>query len=112
MRSLLVICPHRENTAPSQRLKYEQYFDHWRGNGYEVVVSPFMTRRFQSIVYQPGRILEKVFWVGWGYLRRIRDLLRLPFYQGAYVHLWVTPFGPPPFRVVIREGREVPGLRH
>ena len=38
MRSLLVICPHRENTAPSQRLKYEQYFDHWRGNGYEVVV--------------------------------------------------------------------------
>ena len=97
MRSLLVICPHRENTAPSQRLKYEQYFDHWRGNGYEVVVSPFMTRRFQSIVYQPGRILEKVFWVGWGYLRRIRDLLRLPFYQGAYVHLWVTPFGPPLF---------------
>ena len=97
MRSLLVICPQRENTAPSQRLKYEQYFDHWRGNGYQVVVSPFMTRRFQSIVYQPGRILEKVFWVGWGYLRRIRDLLRLPFYHGAYVHLWVTPFGLPLF---------------
>ena len=97
MRSILVICPHRENTAPSQRLKYEQYFDHWHSNGYEVVVSPFMTRRFQNIVYQPGRILEKVFWVGWGYLRRIRDLLRLPFYHGAYVHLWVTPFGLPLF---------------
>jgi glycosyltransferase involved in cell wall biosynthesis len=97
MKSLLVICPHPENTAPSQRLKYEQYFEHWRSNGFEVVVSPFMTRRFRSIVYQPGRILEKVFWVGWGYLRRIRDLLRLPFYDGAYVHLWVTPLGLPLF---------------
>ena len=58
MKSLLVICPHPENTAPSQRLKYEQYFDHWRSNGYEVVVSPFMTRRFHSIVYQPGRVLD------------------------------------------------------
>ena len=100
MKRLLVICPHPENVAPSQRLKYEQYFDHWRTNGYEVAVSPFMTPRFQSIVYHPGRILEKVLWVGWGYLRRIRDLLRLRFYDGIYVHLWVTPFGPPFFEWV------------
>ena len=98
MRRLLVVCPHPENVAPGQRLKYEQYFDHWRANGYDVVVSPFMTRRFQSIVYQPGRILEKVLWVGWGYLRRIRDFLRLPFYDGAYIFLWVTPLGLPFFK--------------
>ena len=97
MKRLLVVCPHPENVAPGQRLKYEQYFDHWRANGYEVVVSPFMTRRFQAIIYQPGRILEKVFWVGWGYLRRIRDLFRLPFYDGAYIFLWVTPLGIPLF---------------
>ena len=97
MKRLLVVCPHPENVAPGQRLKYEQYFDHWRANGYEVVISPFMTRRLQSIVYQPGRTLEKVFWVGWGYVRRIRDFLRLPFYDGAYIFLWVTPFGPPVF---------------
>ncbi len=100
MKRLLVVCPHPENVAPGQRLKYEQYLDHWRANGYEVVVSPFMTRRFQSIVYQPGRIPEKVFWVGWGYVRRIRDLLRLPFYDGAYIFLWVTPFGLPFFEAL------------
>ncbi len=97
MKRLLVVCPHPENVVPGQRLKYEQYFDHWRANGYEVVVSPFMTRRFQAIVYERGRILEKVFWVGWGYLRRIRDLLRLPLYDGAYIFLWVTPLGLPFF---------------
>jgi len=97
VKRLLVICPHPENVAPGQRLKYEQYFDHWRANGYDVVVSPFISRRFQSIVYRPGRVPEKAFWVAWGYLRRIGDLLRLPFYDGAYIFLWVTPFGPPLF---------------
>ena len=96
-KRILVVCPHPENVAPGQRLKYEQYFGHWRAHGYEVVVSPFMSRRFQRIVYQPGRLLEKVFWTLWGYLRRIRDLLRAPFYDGAYIFLWVTPFGPPVF---------------
>ena len=86
-KRILVICPNRENVAPGQRLKYEQYFPHWRANGYEVVVSPFMSRRFQSIVYQPGRFLEKAFWTLWGYLVRIRDFFRLPFYDGAYVFL-------------------------
>lgn len=97
MKRILVLCPHPENVAPGQRLKYEQYFDDWRTHGYEVVVSPFMSQRLQRIVYQPGRFLEKAFWVGVGYLRRIRDLLRLPFYDGAYVFLWVTPYGPPFF---------------
>ncbi len=97
MKRILVICPHPEHVAPGQRLKFEQYFHHWRANGYEVVVSPFMTERFQQVVYQPGRILEKILWVAWGYLRRLRDLARLPFYDGAYIFLWVTPFGPPLF---------------
>ncbi len=97
MKRLLVICPHPVNMVPGQRLKYEQYFDHWRENGYHVEVSAFMTRRFQDIVYQPGRIPEKLFWVVWGYLRRIGDLLRLRRYDGVYVFLWVTPLGPPLF---------------
>lgn len=97
MKRLLVICPHPEKVAPGQRLKYEQYFDHWRAAGYEVTVSPFMTPRFQSIVYHPGRTFEKALWVLWGYLRRVRDLFRLRRYDGAYIFLWVTPFGPPFF---------------
>ena len=101
MKRLLIICPHPENVAPGQRLKYEQYFDHWRRNGYEVDVSPFMASRFQDIVYQPGRIPEKLFWVIWGYLRRVRDLLRLRLYDGAYVFLWVTPLGPPVFEWLV-----------
>lgn len=101
-RKLLILCPHPEGVAPGQRLKYEQFFSHWRSHGYEVTVSPFMTKRFWDIVYKPGRLPEKLFWTLWGYARRIRDLARTPFYDGTYVFLWVTPFGPALFERAVR----------
>ena len=96
-KKILVICPHPEGVAPGQRLKYEQYFDYLRENGYQITVSPFMTKRLWEIVYKKGRYFEKIFWTLYGYLRRIGDLVRLPFYDGLYVFLWVVPFGPAVF---------------
>jgi glycosyltransferase involved in cell wall biosynthesis len=96
MRSkrLLVICPYPERVAPSQRLKYEQYFESWRGAGYQITVSPFIRPPFMRIIYGRGNVLKKVFWTLFGYLVRIADLPRLPFYDVVYIHLWVVPFGP------------------
>lgn len=96
-KRVLVVCPYPEGVAPGQRLKYEQYFEYLRAHGYELTVSPFMTRRFWDVVYRRGHYAEKVFWTVVGYLRRVADLARLPFYDGAYVFLWVVPFGPPLF---------------
>jgi glycosyltransferase involved in cell wall biosynthesis len=96
-KRILVICPHPENVVPGQRLKYEQYFNYFRENNIEVHVSSFMTKRFQSIVYKKGYYFEKFFWTLIGYLIRIKDLFRVPFYDGVYIFLWVTPFGLPFF---------------
>lgn len=90
---VLVLCPYPEGVAPSQRFKHEQYFDYLRAQGIEVTVSPFMTRALWAIVYEPGRLPQKVLWTLVGYARRIVDLLRLPFYDGAFVSLHVTPIG-------------------
>lgn len=96
-KKILLICPHPEDTAPGQRLKYEQYLDYLRSEGYQIEVSPFMSMPFWNIVYKKGYFLQKVFWTLMGYFRRIKDLFRLPFYDGVYIFLWVTPFGPPIF---------------
>ena len=94
-KKILVICPHPENIAPGQRLKYEQYFDHWRQNGYEIKVSPFFSNRMQSILYSKRNKIEKIFWVLSAYLKRIGTLFTLKQYDLVYVFLWVTPFGYP-----------------
>ena len=94
-KKILVICPHPENVAPGQRLKYEQYFKHWRANGFDVRVSPFFNERMQSILYEKGHFLEKIFWVVRAYFKRFVELFTLKQYDIVYLFLWVTPFGSP-----------------
>lgn len=100
-KKILVFCPHPVGYAPGQRLKYEQYFEHWRRNGFDITVSSFMTVRMQKIVYKKGYFLEKAFWVFWGYLRRFFDLFRIRSYDIVYSFLWITPFGPPVFESLV-----------
>lgn len=101
-KKILVICPHPVGYAPGQRLKYEQYFDIFEENGYDITVSPFMTGRFQKIVYQKGGYLEKIFWTIAGYFKRVFDLFRIRNYDVVYVFLWVAPFAPPIFEKLTR----------
>jgi glycosyltransferase involved in cell wall biosynthesis len=101
-KRILLLCPQPENTAPGQRLKYEQYFGYLRASGYDITVSTFQTFAMWRIVYKKGHFFGKVLWVLYGYLKRSFDLLRMPFYDGVYIFLRVTPFGPPIFERLTR----------
>jgi L-malate glycosyltransferase len=101
-KKILVICPHPVGYAPGQRLKYEQYFDIFRENGYDITVSPFMSESFQKIVYQKGKYFQKTFWTLAGYARRVSDLFRIRRYDLVYTFLWVAPFAPPVFEKLTR----------
>lgn len=96
-KRILILCPSPRGTAATQRLKYEQYLGMLEAAGYEFTISSFQTNRFWDIVYKPGRTLEKVWWTLFGYLRRVGDLIRAPFYDAVFVNLWVTPLGLPWF---------------
>ncbi|HPA30884.1 MAG TPA: glycosyltransferase [Bacteroidia bacterium] len=96
-KKILLICPYPEDTAPGQRLRYEQYLNLFRKEGYDIQVSSFMTYRFNNIVYKPGNIPEKIFWTLFGYIKRFLQLFTLWRYDAVYIFLWVTPFGLPLF---------------
>jgi len=101
MKRVLILCPSPKGTAATQRLKYEQYLDLLENEGYRFTISSFQTNRFWKIIYQPGRIFEKIFWTFIGYCIRSFDLLRAPFYDGVFVNLWVTPLGFPVFESML-----------
>lgn len=92
-KSILVLCPFPLDIAPAQRLKYEQYVDHWRASGYSVTVSPFMSRSLFDVAWKKGYLATKVLGTVAGTLRRWRDFFRISRFDIVYVFLWVTPLG-------------------
>lgn len=101
--NVLFIVPYPEHQAPSQRLKFEQYYKHFREEGITVIQRPFVSPAFWKIIYKKGFFLAKIYYAMAGYAHRIRDLFRLHKYDMVYVHLWVTPFGPPLFEWLYRK---------
>lgn len=92
-RKMLVLCPFPQGVAAGQRLKYEQYFDIWRQDGWDIAVSSYMDMSMWKVVYTRGYLLKKLMGVLRGHVRRLRDLFRIPHYDLVYIFMWVTPFG-------------------
>lgn len=101
-KRIFVMCPFPQNVAAGQRLKYEQYFDHWRENGYQITVSSFMDVDLWEVVYTPGNYAAKVFGTLRGYFRRIRDIFRLHRFDVIYLFMWATPIGTSFFERLVR----------
>ncbi|MGH6785609.1 MAG: glycosyltransferase family 4 protein [Novosphingobium sp.] len=99
---MLVICPFPEGCAAQQRLKYEQYFADWRAHGWEIAVSNFLDRPTWEVLYKRGHWPRKALGVAKGYLKRLRDLTRMPRYDLVYVCMWVTPIGTSAFERMAR----------
>lgn len=93
MKRMLVICPYPQGLAAGQRLKYEQYFNDWRAQGWEIEVSSFMDRPMWDVIWEKGHFLRKASGVLLGTWRRILDLVRIRRFDLVYVFMWVTPFG-------------------
>lgn len=97
MKRILFLTPYPKDVAPSQRLKFEQYYNAFEEAGFQLQRSAFVSESFWQIIYKRGRFVRKFLFTTRGYLRRVRDLFRLRRFDIVYIHLWVTPFGPPVF---------------
>ena len=93
-KKIIFFCPYPFNTAPSQRLKYEQYIDFLEKNGFEITIEPFFFNDTYQILYKKGYFLRKVFGVIKGFYRRFLFLFKLHSFDGIYIHLNVCPIGP------------------
>jgi L-malate glycosyltransferase len=100
-KKILFLAPYPINKAPSQRLKYEQYYPYFKEAGYELKTSSFIDEEFWEIVYKPGNRLLKFYYTIKAYFRRLSDLIKIGQFDIVYIHLWVTPFGFPIFEWLV-----------
>ncbi len=102
-KTILFLCPYPQNCAPSQRLKFEQYYPYIKQAGYKLTVSSFISEKFWNILYEKGFWLQKFWFTLSGYIKRFLVLFTLRKYDIVYIHLWVSPFGPPVFEWITRK---------
>jgi glycosyltransferase involved in cell wall biosynthesis len=92
---ILFIVPYPHDTAPSQRLKFEQYYKSFEEAGYEITTASFIGRQFWQFIYKKGFYFKKAVYTLTGYFKRYALLASVNKYDIVYIHLWATPFGLP-----------------
>ncbi len=77
MPKILFIAAHRPNRSPSQRYRFEQYFDFLRAKGYECELSNIISESDDKLFYSSGSILQKISITIKSIFKRLKDINRV-----------------------------------
>jgi len=92
---IFFIVPYPLDEAPSQRFRFEQYLPLLTDSKYYYKTESFFSKPVWDVVYQPGKILPKICYVLWGFVKRYLLLFKILGYDFIFIHRESTPFGPP-----------------
>jgi glycosyltransferase involved in cell wall biosynthesis len=101
MASILFLVPYPAGQAPSQRFRFEQYFEALTTHGHRYRVAPFLSEATWRILYKPGQLWAKARGIAGGFARRAALLAQVPAYDYVFIHREASPVGPPVFEWVI-----------
>lgn len=98
---ILFIIPYPVESAPSQRFRFEQYFEILKKKGWDLMISSFIDDHTWQILYKRRHIFSKAYGILRGFIRRFHILLIVKKYDYVYIHREATPTGPPVFEWII-----------
>lgn len=84
-KKILFVAAHRPNRSPSQRFRFEQYFNFLKQNGFQYDFSYLISEKDDKIFYNPGNYFNKfsVFLKCVGI--RLRDIFRASHYDIVFI---------------------------
>ena len=88
---VLFVATYPADLAPGQRYRFEQYFPAIRAAEGEATLSPFYSSSAYQIMHGSGSLFLKIALTLWGFVRRIRDVLRAPLYDVVFVYREASP---------------------
>ncbi len=98
---ILFIVPYPTGEAPSQRFRFEQYFNSLSNKGYTYHISSFLTISNWKLFYKPGYAIKKLTALLQGFATRVLDCFKALRYDFVFIHREASPIGPPIFEWVI-----------
>ena len=92
---ILFLVPYPENESPSQRFRFEQYFDLLKRNQISFDIQSFLSSAHWKIFYGPGNIFKKIGVLLLGFFKRGAILFKMAEYEYVFIHREAAPVGPP-----------------
>jgi glycosyltransferase involved in cell wall biosynthesis len=92
---ILFITPYPFDSAPSQRFRFEQYFDILKKNGHQVEQKPFWSSKTWEILYKKGNIFKKFIGLVVAIIKRYLLLFSIHKYSFVFIHREYSPVGFP-----------------
>jgi glycosyltransferase involved in cell wall biosynthesis len=98
---ILFLVPYPVGESPSQRFRFEQYFDLLKQNGIEYSVKSFWSLAAWKTLYKPGQALAKTIHLKISLWIRFWHVLGSSSYDWVFIHRECAPIGPPIFEFII-----------
>ncbi len=96
-KRILFLVPYPLKESPSQRFRFEQYFELLLNNGFQFEVHSFLKSHNWKIFFKSGQTLAKILALGAGFFNRVLSLFHSLSYDFVFIHRELTPLGPPVF---------------
>lgn len=100
-KRIIFIAPYPHAQAPSQRFRFEQYLDYFKGEGFEIEVHPFLSEKDWAPLYKEGSFFRKGFSMLRSFWKRFFLLFRIRRFDHVFIHREASMIGPPIFEFII-----------
>lgn len=91
---ILFLTPYPYNEAPSQRFRFEQYFDFIENAGIEIEQSPFLNQNTWKVFYKKGFLFKKITGTLSGIIKRHSIIFTLHRFDFIFIHREACFIGP------------------
>jgi len=85
MTKVLFLAMHRTDRSPSQRFRFEQYFDYLNKNGIQTEFSYLISQKQDPILYSKGGLIGKAGIFFSSFRKRLTDLKNLKSYDFVFI---------------------------
>ena len=101
LMNILFLCPYPHGEAPSQRFRFEQYFQVLEKENCEYSVSSFLDMETWDVLYEKGHFAQKTLGILKGFFRRCALIFDVKKFDKIFIHREVAPLGPPVFEWIL-----------
>lgn len=99
--NILFLFPYPLQQAPSQRFRFEQYFEALIHQGHSINSQSFWGDYYWQLLYGKGNAIQKLIGLTKGFWRRLKILSSAGDADVIFIHRELTPVGPPLFEWII-----------